>query len=134
MDRSKSRSWSSLRCNALKRRRAGRRVTQQAGLTVAEVTDLRRKMRAAGASFKVAKNRLARLVLWTARSSEGLGTSQGSDRNRLFDTDPVAAAKVAVEVRGQDRTRSSPSSAAASGATSSGRGCGQGAGDPALAQ
>ena len=38
-------------------------VTQQAGLTVAEVTDLRRKMRAAGAGFKVAKNRLTRRAL-----------------------------------------------------------------------
>lgn len=34
-------------------------ITQQSGLTVAEVSDLRRKMRAAGAGYKVAKNRLA---------------------------------------------------------------------------
>jgi len=33
-------------------------VTRQTGLTVQEVTDLRRKVRAAGASYKVAKNRL----------------------------------------------------------------------------
>ena len=33
-------------------------VTRQSGLTVQEVTDLRRKVRAAGASYKVAKNRL----------------------------------------------------------------------------
>ena len=33
-------------------------VTRQSGLTVPEVTDLRRKVRAAGASYKVAKNRL----------------------------------------------------------------------------
>ena len=38
-------------------------VTRNAGLTVAEATDLRRKMRAAGANFKVAKNRLATLAL-----------------------------------------------------------------------
>ena len=38
-------------------------VTQQAGLTVAEITDLRRQMRAAGAGFKVAKNRLTRRAL-----------------------------------------------------------------------
>ncbi|MDD2705894.1 MAG: 50S ribosomal protein L10, partial [Acidocella sp.] len=38
-------------------------VTRNAGMTVADVTDLRRKMRAAGASFKVAKNRLALLAL-----------------------------------------------------------------------
>ena len=31
-------------------------ITQQSGLTVAEVSDLRRKMRAAGAGYKVAKS------------------------------------------------------------------------------
>src|SRR5260221_13617440 len=36
-------------------------ITHQAGLTVSEVTGLRRQMRNAGASFKVTKNRLARL-------------------------------------------------------------------------
>ena len=38
-------------------------VTRNAGLTVAEATDLRRKMGAAGATYKVAKNRLANLAL-----------------------------------------------------------------------
>ncbi len=38
-------------------------VTRNTGMTVAEATDLRRKMREAGASFKVAKNRLALLAL-----------------------------------------------------------------------
>ena len=38
-------------------------VTHQSGLTVAESTDLRRQVRAAGASFKVTKNRLTRLAL-----------------------------------------------------------------------
>ena len=38
-------------------------VTHQTGLTVAEVTELRRQMRVAGASFKVTKNRLVRLAL-----------------------------------------------------------------------
>ena len=38
-------------------------VTRNHGLTVAQVTDLRTKMRAAGASFKVTKNRLARIAL-----------------------------------------------------------------------
>src|SRR5260370_11704758 len=38
-------------------------ITHQAGLTVSEVTGLRRQMRDAGASFKVTKNRLARLAL-----------------------------------------------------------------------
>jgi len=38
-------------------------VTHQLGMTVEEVTDLRRKMRAVGAGFKVTKNRLARIAL-----------------------------------------------------------------------
>ena len=38
-------------------------VTINNGLTVAEMQSLRKQMRAAGASFKVAKNRLARLAL-----------------------------------------------------------------------
>jgi len=38
-------------------------VTRNAGLTVAEVSDLRRKMGAAGATYKVAKNRLTNIAL-----------------------------------------------------------------------
>ena len=37
-------------------------VTRNAGLTVADVTDLRRRMRAAGATYKVGKNRLVTLA------------------------------------------------------------------------
>jgi large subunit ribosomal protein L10 len=38
-------------------------VTHNKGMTVAEVQLLRKQMRAAGAGYKVAKNRLARLAL-----------------------------------------------------------------------
>ena len=38
-------------------------VTRNLGLTVAQSTDLRLKMRDAGASFKVAKNSLAKIAL-----------------------------------------------------------------------
>ena len=38
-------------------------VTRNLGLTVAQSTDLRLKMRDAGASYKVAKNRLAKIAL-----------------------------------------------------------------------
>ena len=38
-------------------------VAQNKGLTVADVSELRRRMRAAGATYKVAKNRLAMLAL-----------------------------------------------------------------------
>jgi large subunit ribosomal protein L10 len=71
-------------------------VTRNLGLTVAQSTDLRLKMRDAGASYKVAKNSLAKIALQgTQYASLGdlltgpiaLGTS----------SDPVAAAKIAVE-------------------------------------
>ncbi|MDQ2802095.1 MAG: 50S ribosomal protein L10 [Pseudomonadota bacterium] len=71
-------------------------VTRYQGLTVAEATDLRRRMRAAGATFKVAKNRLA------TRSLEG--TPFAGIRPLLtgptalaWALDPVAVAKVAVD-------------------------------------
>ena len=38
-------------------------VTHQVGMTVAESSDLRAKMREAGAGFKVTKNRIAKLAL-----------------------------------------------------------------------
>jgi large subunit ribosomal protein L10 len=71
-------------------------VTQQAGLTVAEVTDLRRQMRAAGASFKVAKNRLTRRAL-EGTAFQHLASMFKGPTAMAFSRDPVAAAKVAVE-------------------------------------
>jgi large subunit ribosomal protein L10 len=68
-------------------------VTRQSGMTVAEVTDLRRQMRAAGASFKVTKNRLARLALKGTRF-EGLGGLFTGPTAIAYSEDPVAAAKV----------------------------------------
>lgn len=70
-------------------------VTNQNGLTVAEVTDLRRKMRAAGAGFKVAKNRLAQLAL-KGTKYENLEKLLKGPTGIAFSTDPIAAAKVAV--------------------------------------
>ncbi len=71
-------------------------VTQQTGLTVAEVTDLRRKMRAAGASFKVSKNRLTRRAL-EGTAFQQLGSLFKGPTAIAYSRDPVAAAKVAVE-------------------------------------
>jgi large subunit ribosomal protein L10 len=76
-------------------------VTQQSGLTVAEVTDLRRRMRAAGASFKVAKNRLTRRAL-EGTPFQGLGHLFKGPTAIAFSRDPVAAAKVAVEFSGKN--------------------------------
>lgn len=71
-------------------------VTQPKGLTVAEATDLRRRMRAAGASFKVAKNRLASLAL-EGTQFEGLKPLLKGPTALAWSKDPVAVAKVAVE-------------------------------------
>ena len=71
-------------------------VTRNLGLTVAQSTTLRNQMRDAGASYKVSKNKLAKIAL------------DGTDYLSLSDmltgpvglatsVDPVAAAKVAVE-------------------------------------
>lgn len=70
-------------------------VTRQSGMTVAEVTDLRRRMQQAGAGFKVTKNRLARLALEGTRY-EGLASLFIGPTAIAFSSDPVAAAKVSV--------------------------------------
>jgi large subunit ribosomal protein L10 len=71
-------------------------VTRNQGLTVAEVTDLRRKMRAAGATFKVAKNRLATLALDGTRF-DGIKPMLKGPTALAWSTDPVAVAKTAVD-------------------------------------
>ncbi len=71
-------------------------VTRNQGLTVAQVTDLRRRMRAAGVDFKVAKNRLAALALDGTRF-EGIKPLLKGPTALAWSTDPVAAAKTAVE-------------------------------------
>jgi len=71
-------------------------VSQNKGLTVAEVTDLRRKMRAAGANFKVAKNRLTVLALDGTKFG-GIEPMLKGPTALAWARDPVAVAKVAVE-------------------------------------
>jgi large subunit ribosomal protein L10 len=71
-------------------------VTRNDGLTVAEVTDLRRRMRAEGVTFKVAKNRLANLALDGTRFG-GIKPMLKGPTALAWSKDPVAAAKVAVE-------------------------------------
>ena len=71
-------------------------VTQNKGLTVAEVTDLRRRMRAAGATYRVAKNRLAALALDGTRF-DGIKPMLKGPTALAWSKDPVAVAKTAVE-------------------------------------
>jgi large subunit ribosomal protein L10 len=71
-------------------------VTRNLGLTVTQSTDLRNKMRDAGASYKVAKNRLAKIALNDTQYSP-LGDLLTGPTALATSGDPVAAAKVAVE-------------------------------------
>jgi len=70
-------------------------VTHQTGMTVEEVTDLRRQMRAAGANFRVTKNKLAQRALVGTRYEPLKPLFKGPSAV-AFSRDPVAAAKVAV--------------------------------------
>lgn len=70
-------------------------VTHYSGLTVADMTDLRARMRDAGATFKVAKNRLTRLAL-EGTQYDGLSEMFTGPCAIAYSDDPVAPAKVAV--------------------------------------
>ncbi len=69
-------------------------VAHYAGLTVAKMTDLRLRMRAAGGSVRVAKNRLAKIAL-EGKPSQALGDLLTGMTVFAFSEDPVTAAKVA---------------------------------------
>lgn len=71
-------------------------ITRNLGLTVAQSTDLRLKMRDAGAQFKVAKNKLAVIALEGTRYGP-IGDMLTGPTALATSIDPVAAAKVAVE-------------------------------------
>ncbi|QIK78149.1 50S ribosomal protein L10 [Sphingomonas piscis] len=71
-------------------------VTRNLGLSVAQSTDLRLKMRDAGAQFKVAKNRLALIALDGSRY-QPIGDLLKGPTALATSIDPVAAAKVAVD-------------------------------------
>ncbi|AUX68233.1 50S ribosomal protein L10 [Porphyrobacter sp. HT-58-2] len=71
-------------------------VTRNLGMTVAQSTDLRNKMRDAGASYKVAKNRLAKLALKDT-DYVGLDDMLTGPVGLAWSNDPVAAAKAAVD-------------------------------------
>lgn len=70
-------------------------VAHQTGMTVAEVTELRRQMRAAGANFRVTKNRLAQRALIGTKFEQLTSLFTGPTAI-AYSRDPVAAAKVAV--------------------------------------
>ena len=70
-------------------------VAHYSGLTVAEMSDLRARMRQAGAAFKVAKNRLVVRAL-AGTAAEPIAHLFKGPTGIAISQDPVAASKVAV--------------------------------------
>jgi large subunit ribosomal protein L10 len=71
-------------------------VARYTGLTVAQMTDLRRRLGVAGGQFKVIKNRLAKIAL--DNSGNGAARDMFVEPTGIaFAKDPVAAAKVSAE-------------------------------------
>ncbi|MGO9173904.1 MAG: 50S ribosomal protein L10 [Rhodomicrobium sp.] len=71
-------------------------VARYKGMTVAQMSDLRRRMGVAGAKFKVIKNRLAKIALDNA--ADGAGADLFLEPTGIaFAQDPTAAAKVAAD-------------------------------------
>jgi large subunit ribosomal protein L10 len=71
-------------------------VTRNLGMTVAQSTALRLKVRDSGAAYKVAKNRLAKLALKDT-NYESLGDLLTGPTALATSADPIAAAKAVVE-------------------------------------
>jgi len=76
------------------------------GLTVAEDTELRRKMRAAGVEYKVLKNTLVRRALNDAGITELDAVLNGSTAFAFSYEDPVGAAKVIKEFMANNKKMS----------------------------
>jgi large subunit ribosomal protein L10 len=78
-------------------------VAHYTGMSVAQLSDLRTKMRAVGGTVKVAKNRLAKIAL-QGTESEGMSDLFKGPTLIAYADDPVAAPKVAVEfAKGNDK-------------------------------
>jgi len=71
-------------------------VAQYSGMTVAEMTDLRTKLREVGGTFKVVRNRLAKIAL-QGQSSESANTLFNGPVGIAYSDDFVAAPKVAID-------------------------------------
>ncbi|NDV02301.1 50S ribosomal protein L10 [Pseudoroseicyclus tamaricis] len=78
-------------------------VAHYEGMTVAQMQDLRAKMREAGGSVRVAKNRLAKIAL-QGKPCESIGDLLTGMTVLSYSEDPVAAAKVIDDyAKGNDK-------------------------------
>ena len=71
-------------------------VSKQSGLSVNEAQELRRKMRAEGATLKVAKNRLVKIAV-ADTDKQGLTDLMSGTTAVSYSDDPVAPAKVLAD-------------------------------------
>ncbi|CDO37227.1 MULTISPECIES: 50S ribosomal protein L10 [Novosphingobium] len=71
-------------------------ITRNLGMSVAQSTELRNKIREAGATYKVAKNRLAKLAI-ADTDYVGIGDFLTGPTAIATSVDPVAAAKAVVD-------------------------------------
>ena len=71
-------------------------IAQYAGMSVAEMQDLRSRMREAGGSVRVAKNRLAKIAL-DGKPCASIADLLTGMTVLTYSEDPVAAAKVAQD-------------------------------------
>ena len=71
-------------------------ITRNLGMTVAQSTALRNKIRDAGATYKVAKNSLAKLAI-AGTNYEGIADQFTGPTAIASSIDPIAAAKAVVE-------------------------------------
>ena len=71
-------------------------ITEYLGLTVAEADEWRNKVRDAGASLRVTKNRIARLAVKDTKF-EGLADLFKGPVAMAYANDPIAACKACVE-------------------------------------
>ena len=78
-------------------------IAKYAGLSVAEMTDFRNRMREAGGSVRVAKNRLAKIAL-EGKPCSDMATYLEGQSVLAYSEDPVTAAKV-VEAYAKDNDK-----------------------------
>jgi large subunit ribosomal protein L10 len=72
-------------------------VAHYSGLTVAQLQNLRKQMKQAGAQVKVAKNRLAKIALDGSDAASIAPLLKGPTLIAYSEADPVAAPKVATD-------------------------------------
>ncbi|CTQ32814.1 50S ribosomal protein L10 [Jannaschia rubra] len=78
-------------------------VSRYEGMTVAEMQDLRSRMREAGGSVRVAKNKLAKIAL-EGKAVASIGTYLTGMTVLAYSEDPVAAAKV-IDAYAKDNSK-----------------------------